>query len=320
MSLSDAAQEWRAGKLGASEMPAIVLPDGEFWYGAADLYHRKVGNVEVKLSEGPRSPVTAGNLFEAGVLEWAKLQIGNQSGRANVRRAHENGVMGATLDYHSLGSNRTDGQPAIVEIKTTGLFGKPRHFDQWGEDWTDDVPAHVMVQVQSQMACTGLNIAFVGAFIGFRGLAIFQIHRNEELVKLCEQKAIDFWKNHVEAKTSPPNPSWDVMKMLDRAQGPIATNLDRDVIERYKAVGEQLRALEGEQKKLKQRIAASLEVDGELCEVGHDTDAWWRVTFKTTFRKEFTVEASEFRVLRVSQGDAQKAAYADARKHLKGKQ
>jgi len=307
--LSEARKSWRANKVGASEVPALFLPPGEWYYTAADLYYRKIGEVADEIPEGPKCPATVGSYLETAIVDWAKDELGVTEGRRNVPRAHDNGVLGATLDFQVQNSERTGrsvfGVP--LEIKTTGLFGRTRSFEEWGGDGTDEVPTPIMLQVQAQMACTGADQAFIAALIGGRGFALFHVVRNGQLCALIADRAEAFWRRNVERRRCPDNPSLETLSQIYREAGDTAV-IARDLIDEYQELGRQIGTLDARRKEVKREILESMAVDGVPCEAAASTDDWWRLTFKETFRKAYTVEASSYRTLRVRAGAAQKQA------------
>jgi len=217
--------------LGASEAPAVVLPDGEYYYGIGDLYRRKVGDIPPNGSNG--EALDAGSRFESAVLEWAKDELGVGGGASNQFRVGKDGILSATMDYLT-------GDNTPVEIKTTGLFSKPPNWDQWGEGGTDMVPPNVLVQVHQQMYVCGADRAIVAAWVGHRGFQHYQVSWNKSLGEMIVAAGLRFWNDHVVPRVPPATPpSTDVMmriKRLDTGEAPIP--LDDDLVERYMSARE----------------------------------------------------------------------------------
>lgn len=95
---------------------------------------------------------------------------------------------------------------AIVECKTTGMF------------W-DELPAHIEIQVQQQLACSGLKLAFVPVLHAARDFRVYEVEADEDLQELILEKMSWLW-NRVQTSDPPPcvTPS-DVKKMYPTDSG-----------------------------------------------------------------------------------------------------
>lgn len=71
------------------------------------------------------------------------------------------------------------GVPCLMEAKTTSLH--------LADEWEDDIPEHVYVQVQHGLAVTGLSLAVVGVKIGGQELRVFEVERDEEVIALINK-------------------------------------------------------------------------------------------------------------------------------------
>lgn len=76
---------------------------------------------------------------------------------------------------------------------------------QWGEEGSDQIPLHYLVQVQHQLAVTGYSLAYVAALVGGNRLLRFEINRDEELINRLIEKEHYFWHEHVLMR-KPPDP------------------------------------------------------------------------------------------------------------------
>src|SRR5690606_669555 len=142
-----------------------------------------------------------GQLFEPAVIDYALEKITEHTGekpktRRNVRRVidEDHRVHAATLDCQ-LG----EGRGAIpLDAKTTGLFGPIPEADMWGEDLSDEIPYKHIIQLHQQMLCTGGDHAWLAAWIGFRGMHLYRVERDQNLIELVHDEGLRFWRTYIE--------------------------------------------------------------------------------------------------------------------------
>jgi putative phage-type endonuclease len=91
--------------------------------------------------------------------------------------------------------NKTDTTPSFgLECKSANPFQR----FAWGDQWTDDIPTHYLVQVQHYLAVTGLPYFHVAVLFGNNDFRIYDVKRNETLIAVMlerEQEFIDRLKN-----------------------------------------------------------------------------------------------------------------------------
>ncbi|MDE2102932.1 MAG: YqaJ viral recombinase family protein [Patescibacteria group bacterium] len=121
--------------------------------------------------------------------------------RETLRRA-DKPWMFAHVDRTAL----TASGPVGIEIKTAGLVGVAGA--EWGEDGSDEVPAGYLVQVQWYMAVTQWQLFRIVALLGGRGIRVYEIPRDPEIIDALEQQAEQFWAC-VQADFQPPIVSVD---------------------------------------------------------------------------------------------------------------
>lgn len=67
----------------------------------------------------------------------------------------------------------------------------------WGEPYSDQVPARYVVQLHGQMEATDTKVADLAVLFGGRKLVIYRIERDEEIIAACREAAEQFMKGHV---------------------------------------------------------------------------------------------------------------------------
>lgn len=303
MPITELQRETRRKHIGSSDMAAVlgVSP----WMSLYELWLEKTGRLE---PDKTKKWQDEGTLFEPVILDWAETKIGRimttSLNPVRTEEIYKHSALeclhkGGILISHPDGLTYKDAIP--VEAKTSNPRFKPAPGQIWGPEDSDDIPEDIIIQCHVHMMCLPLcpNICHVPAFIHGRGLQMFHVKYDSELATILEDKAGEFWHNHVEKDEPPGEPelSLAVAKRIRKSPKVIVQGWTFEDIEEFKQVDEELKALEKRQKKLKAAIIARLG-DGEQVAVRD----YGTVTYFTQHRKETTIPASDFRVLRIKKG------------------
>lgn len=170
--------------IGASDIGAIMGVNP--WKAPLDVYLELTGQRE---REPENAAMAWGKFVERRILEWYVEQTGATVHVPPESLYHpERAYLRATPDGIVLGE---DGETweRLVEIKNANW----RVADRFGEPGTDQVPDHYLVQIQQQLAVTGLERADLAAAIGGQPPAIYVIKRDDELISAILEDAADFW-------------------------------------------------------------------------------------------------------------------------------
>ena len=177
----------RAKGIGSSDAAAVMglspfLTPYELWMQKTGRSEGFAGNEATK----------RGDILEPAILEMVAVEIEQKVVQPTstfvkgILRANVDGMVGK----FARGST-------IVEAKSSVMKG------DWGSPGTDEVPAHVLIQVMHQMICAESPEAIV-AKLGFTMWPdIYYVPFDRELADLIEQSCSDFWNNHVVADTPP---------------------------------------------------------------------------------------------------------------------
>lgn len=278
-------KETRRKYLGSSDLPAILGLDP--FRSRMDVWLEKTGRV--KDFDG-NAATRRGNLLESALIDFVELTT-NASLARNVMRVHEDGLRAANFD----GIGTHDGLKIIAEAKSTGIS------EGWGEEGTDEVPDKVMAQTHHQFSIAGDE--FLNAFVpvlmpGYRSLEfkLYRIRRNNDLVKIIEDRGVDFMEKHVKTDT-PPEDAQASMETLERALRTPHKIVDvaDELVERWQELNAQRLALEKEEKAAKAAVLQQLgDAEGGNCGLGD-------VTYFEQTRAAYQVKESKFRVLRLKQ-------------------
>jgi len=269
----------RRKHIGSSDMAAILGLDP--WRSAYDVWLDKKG----MLVDAPETDAMyAGNRFEAGVLEFAEEQLGALL--RNETRAVEGTPLVSNIDAVVEKSDDP------VEGKTVGLFHPSSEW--WGDDGTDQVPDRVIVQSHVHIMATNRAVCHVPAFIGGRGFCMFEVPRNDKLVEIIGQRAVEFWDANVQGDVPPENSraSLQVVKLV-RRQPKKVVSIDPELVAKWLEAKDALKeSTEAKQQAEADVLAAMGDAEAGLCgERG-------AVTYYETTRKAYSVDETTFRTLR----------------------
>lgn len=184
--------EVRKSGIGASESAAIMGLSP--FDSPMSIWMRKVGLQEVE----PNEAMEAGSFLEGGIAKWYSHMTGATLHHClkTLRHPKHKAVL-ATPDRFIVEARKRTG---LVEIKDVGSAR-----EDWGEEGTDQVPVHYLVQVAQQLEVTGLPYAKLVAFFHDRRTRprVYHIERNRELQDEIVDSVNTFWSKHVVPKVAP---------------------------------------------------------------------------------------------------------------------
>ena len=188
----------RTTSIGASDAAAAlgVCP----WKSPFQLWAEKTGIADPPDLDAVEA-VAWGTILEPIVA----VAYGSQSGRkvdhnddAEVTRHPERPFLTATLDAIQTDKDRGIG---ALEIKTAG---------HWvGKQWLDgDPPLHYQVQLQHQLAVTGMSWGTLCVLIGGQKMLWFDTERNDDFIERMIDKEAFFWTQVLDK--IPPEPDGSI--------------------------------------------------------------------------------------------------------------
>lgn len=179
----------------------------------------------------------------------------------------------------------------VVEAKTDAGFGM----------WDEGPPDHVRIQCMWQMFTTGLPRTWVPVLFGGRRHEVYEIEYDEALAKTIFDR-VDEWRQLHIVDGEPPEPDDSTIttrKIKDL--WPLATIAAVELSDSIAADVEALRGWKEEAKRIDaeiRRLENKLRLELEDAEVGLYAGEPL-VTYKTQHRDAYTVEAKDYRVLRL---------------------
>ena len=200
-------EDWlraRQSGIGASEVAALLGCDP--WASRYALWASKA-QVGVRGDAGESEAAEWGNRLEplvaqkyAEVTGYRIVDHGRHAIVASDRWPH----LFATLDREVFLPN---GERWVLECKTTGL--------RYADDWAAGAPLKYVVQVQAQLAVTGLERGVLACLIGGQRFAPpVEIERNEDLIELIGERVETFWRENVELGVAPEADGSDATKRV----------------------------------------------------------------------------------------------------------
>lgn len=216
MSLTDHDKAIRERRIGASEVAAVL---GISPYADATPFA-----VWARLTQGYQRPdaaeLTAGTYLERAVADWYADTHASQ-----VVVTHSTGTRHPDHDWLSATPDREvcDGSASwLLECKTD------RDRDAWGTPGTDQIPAHVAAQVQTQLACTGYPHCDVAVLFKARDeFACYTVRRDDDVIAHIIRECGAWFDRHVVKGEMPPldggNAAAAYLKQKYRGGGPVAT-------------------------------------------------------------------------------------------------
>lgn len=270
-------REARRTSIGSSDIAAILGIHPSL--SAADVWATKMFDVEDH--EHKPDWFEVGDALEPGIVQWVADQLG-QGVEQSPETIRKEPIFHANLD-----GRLDDGN--LVEAKTGNSEG-------WGEPGTDEVPAHVMAQVQWQMFLADAEITYVGAALasdyGIR-LRLYEVRRDEKIITALRQRAVDWWETHITQHQRPGDtpPKLELLKRVRREPGS-RVHVDEMLIEAYVQA-------DRDQKKANAAVKRAKAALIEAMKEGESTMSdKYEVTYLSQSRKESVIKASTFRVLR----------------------
>ncbi len=286
MGLTAAQVEERKHHIGASDV-ATIMGYNPYQTGR-ELFLEKTNRLEPELGDQTTS---LGTRLEPVILDVAEEELGPLERDVVVECQGLDFPLKARCDA-------LFGQ-IPVEAKTMGLFNAFfTGLDDWGEEFTDEIPDQYSVQVTTQMMCTGADQAHVFAFLSGRGICSFTVGRSSVVVEGIKTACGKFWEC-IESDTEPESDdflSLDVAKRFRRLPDKIVT-LTEDCYQMINACDEWKESAK-EAKKNIDGLNAEIIASLGGAEAGILPDGRL-VTYPETHRKAYSVQATSYRSIKI---------------------
>ena len=259
--------EWlsvRTRGIGGSDIAAIagVSP----WATPLSVYLDKIG-------EAPKQDETEAMRWGTILEDVVAREYARRHPEYTIRRV--NAVLQHPEVPYFIGNidreiRRAGHPPMLLEIKTTSAWN--------AGSWRDDVPDHVMCQVQWYLGILGWQTAVVAVLIGGQDYREIEIARDDEIIEQLQTIGRRFWEEHVIPRRAPAPEAGDVdtvaaMYPESNGQEIDLTPLAQDVLREY----DEARAIEEAARQRRQAAEAKLKQllgDHERALVGNRRVSW----------------------------------------------
>ncbi len=185
----------RQQHVGASEVAALFGCEPPYALGVRALWEVKAGRAPRPEVNNPRT--RAGLALEEAIASLAADQEG-WTVQPGVYASLDG--LGATLDRIIAEPGPNDGEAAghgVLELKAVDWLV---HRAQWG----GEPPAHILLQLQAQLAATGFTWGAVAALVGGNDLHIYRYAARPRLQADMLSRVAAFWRSV--AAGEPPRP------------------------------------------------------------------------------------------------------------------
>lgn len=249
--------ELRRGHVMASDVAAVL---GLSPYATAlDVWHAKRGQDR----EIPEMLAWIGHRMEPVIADWLRKfhpELG-QIRRGFMAVSDEWPWLGATVDR----VQQRTGRP--IELKTASRHGMKNWLDDAGDV---TVPVAYQVQVQTQLAVTGQDLAYVAVALAGSDFELIEVPRDDVFIREhLVPRTREFW-GLVESGT-PPHPAtlaeqaqvWPTVKGTERE----ATDLERETAERWAVLISDSKTLKEEADAVQKALGEAMG-DTEILTVG----------------------------------------------------
>lgn len=144
-------------------------------------------------------------------------------------------------------------ESAILECKTAR-----QRTEQWGEEWTDQVPPNYLLQCQWYLMALERQTCYLAVlFLAERRFHIYQIEASERLQQSMWDAAADFWTLYVQ-RDMPPDPSYgdEVEKRYpqDNQKMLLATDESMLIVNDLRTIQAEIKRLQESEKVLKDEL------------------------------------------------------------------
>ena len=295
MALTEKQRTARQLSVGGSDIPAIlgISP----FKSAADVFLEKIHPMQ----QVETMAMEAGHMLEPAVIDWAIKKIKSTDftwSSVNVRRTKtlesSNGISlpaHANLDFMFTITEDNKELRCAIEAKTTGM---PQY---WGQEGSDEVPDHVLVQCLWQALVADLDIVHVAVLFGDRGfsLKMYEIETviYEEETKEIIDRVTEFWDKNVMEGVAPTEtaPKIDTIKKIIRVPNKSVEMPDM-MIQSWLIAKEELSIAKKKESQLKAKILSGLS-DAEEGRTASGT-----VTYYQYDRREYMVPTTSYRQIK----------------------
>ena len=210
----------RSQIIGASDVAGILGLDP--YATRFKVYARKLGLIDREDSDD----LAWGRRMEGPILDWYEDTTGKK-----VVRLFQTPQRHPSIPWATATPDGAVREEALnLEAKNVNAW----QMKEWGEEETDQVPDHFLVQTTWQMAVTGYKHTDLAALFGGSRPKVYRIHYDQEFSDLLFTEAEKFYREHLVPQNPPP------IDASDAAAKYLKKKFPRDVTELRPATAEEI--------------------------------------------------------------------------------
>jgi predicted phage-related endonuclease len=187
----------RAKVVGGSEVAALYGCQPDYAMSHYTLWMVKSGRMDPPPVAGERP--TWGILLEEAIA----AAVSDKMGWHVYRPQHMHVVnprcerMGCTLDFYADKEDEPDPLGSgLVECKNADWLAHKR-------TWQSEPPIHIQLQLQHQLACTGLKWGVVACLVGGNHLEVYEFEARPKIIADLQARVTAFWQSIRDGKEPP---------------------------------------------------------------------------------------------------------------------
>lgn len=187
MSVALHSPEWHAARsrvVGGSEIAALFGCQQPYQMSLYELWHVKAGLVSPPEVEGER--IEWGNDLEDAIAQVVARRMGWTIRKGGHVLDKTTPGLGCTLDYEIISDGPLHG---ALEIKNVDWL---QHRSKW---LNDEPPAHILLQLQHQLACTGYTWGIIAALVGGNRLETYEFQARPKIIAEIRKRVAAFWRS-----------------------------------------------------------------------------------------------------------------------------
>src|SRR6266550_3924413 len=244
--LAQRTPEWLAARrtgIGGSDAPAVLGLSP--WRTPFEVWAEKTGDLAVDERE-PNEAMNWGTILERAILNEYSLRSGVETVEVGLLRHPDNPWLICSPDAVAGGR--------IVEIKTT------RSASGWGDQGTDEIPLHYLVQVHHNLIVSGAALADVAVLIAGSDFRLYHVEPDLTLhAQILDQEAA-FWASVQALEPPAPKSVGDAVRRWGRMSHPgsvVAAPEIVSTVEMLRAITAEMKDQEALSDELKMKIMAT---------------------------------------------------------------
>jgi putative phage-type endonuclease len=277
--------------LGGSDMAAILGLSP--WKTPYQLWLEKTS--EAPPEDNDSGVKRRGRRLEPVIVDWMREDYGLKIIAHNERYVdQELPFLSCEVDFEHDEMENGVVITENAEVKTV----HPSHAKDWGDEWSDEIPLYYTAQAAFGQMITGRESTLFAVLIGADDLRAYRVKRDDELISTLREKAIRFWAL-VEKRTPPPIINLQDARLAWSVSQPGSITATDEVsawVKELQQVKKIISGREAEAELLEMKIASFMQEKEQLLDARGNRLATW----KLQRRKGYTVEPTEFRVMRTT--------------------